>query len=108
MKKYFADPALPVGPIHHQLLPPSHPVTAYLASGRDTPDSTHGFVLLIDTPSLFSWKSDDLAILKETIEILEHKSVLHRVAVNIWPLTDDIAAAAIPAFCTSTPCRLPG
>ena len=106
MKKYFADPALPVGPIHHQLLPPSHPITAYLASGLDTPDSTHGFVLLIDTPGLFSWKSDDLAVVKEIIEILEHKSVLHKVEVTVSPLTNDIAAAVIHASCTSTTCRL--
>lgn len=73
MKKYFQDPALPVGPIHHQLLPPSHEVTAYLESGRELPDSKQGLVVMIDTPGLFSWESNDLAIVKEIAEILELK-----------------------------------
>ncbi|KAJ2915316.1 hypothetical protein MD484_g5108, partial [Candolleomyces efflorescens] len=69
INNYFSNPHL--APVHHQLFPPSHDMTGYLHI-RDT--DKVGWdgrsVVLVDTPGPFSWKSDDLGIVKDIVELL--------------------------------------
>ncbi|KAJ3493869.1 hypothetical protein NMY22_g20151 [Coprinellus aureogranulatus] len=98
IKKYFGDPALPVGPVHHELLPLSHEITAYLESGRALPSasSKQGLVVMIDTPGLFSWRSDDLAIVKEVAEILELNRGRHVRILYLHDISSDIGTSGCP------------
>ncbi|RXW19373.1 hypothetical protein EST38_g6471 [Candolleomyces aberdarensis] len=86
INNYFSNPRL--APVHHQLFPPSHEMAGYFQlpdTNRIVGDGRN--IVLVDTPGLFSWKSNDLGIVKDIVDLLL-KGHDHEKTIRILYLHD--------------------